>query len=58
MTRSWRQQTKFFDTIRLVCIDEIHGLNDGARGATLEVVVSRIKTLGTNVRFIALEISL
>ena len=53
MTRSWRQQTKFFDTIRLVCIDEIHGLNDGARGATLEVVVSRIKTLGTNVRFIA-----
>ncbi|KAF3068415.1 ATP-dependent DNA helicase MER3 [Daldinia childiae] len=40
--------------VRLVLIDEVHILKD-VRGATLEAVVSRMKTIGANIRFIALS---
>ena len=33
-------------SIRLFLIDEVHVLNEPKRGATLEVVVSRMKTMG------------
>lgn len=36
-------------------IDEIHFVGMDVRGAVLEVVVSRMKTLGTKTRFIALS---
>lgn len=44
VTRHWRDKQSLMSSIRLVLIDEVHMLNE-ARGATLEVVVSRMKTL-------------
>ncbi|KAI1342971.1 hypothetical protein F5Y15DRAFT_428934 [Xylariaceae sp. FL0016] len=54
ITRKWKDHRKLLDTVRLVLIDEVHMLKD-VRGATLEVVVSRMKTSGANVRFVALS---
>ncbi|OTA94187.1 hypothetical protein M434DRAFT_384303 [Hypoxylon sp. CO27-5] len=54
ITRKWSDHRKLLETIRLVLIDEVHMLKD-VRGATLEVVVSRMKTIGANVRFVALS---
>ncbi|KAI1452246.1 P-loop containing nucleoside triphosphate hydrolase protein [Annulohypoxylon moriforme] len=54
ITRKWSDHRKLLDMIRLVLIDEVHILKD-ARGATLEAVVSRMKTIGANVRFVALS---
>jgi superfamily II RNA helicase len=42
-------------TIQLFCIDEVHFVGADVRGAVLEVLVSRIKTLGTATRFVALS---
>lgn len=42
-------------TIQLFCIDEVHFVGADIRGAVLEVLVSRIKTLGTDTRFVALS---
>ncbi|KAI1077275.1 hypothetical protein F5B20DRAFT_593082 [Whalleya microplaca] len=54
ITRKWSDHRKLLEMIRLVLIDEVHILKD-ARGATLEAVVSRMKTIGANVRFVALS---
>ncbi|KAK8018948.1 hypothetical protein PG991_008138 [Apiospora marii] len=54
ITRKWSDHHKLLSMVRLVLIDEIHILND-ARGATLEAVVSRMKTSGANVRFVGLS---
>lgn len=54
ITRRWKDHEKLIRLIRLFLIDEIHILKED-RGATLEVVVSRMKSLGTNVRFMALS---
>jgi ATP-dependent DNA helicase HFM1/MER3 len=40
--------------VKLFLIDEVHILKD-TRGATLEAVVSRMKSIGANVRFVALS---
>lgn len=45
VTRSWVGQKAFVQSIRLLLIDEIHLVNDGERGATLEAVISRMKTI-------------
>lgn len=42
------------ELVKLFLIDEVHILKD-SRGATLEAVVSRMKSVGSNVRFIALS---
>lgn len=39
---------------RLLKIDEVHILEE-SRGAVLEVIVSRMKTIGSDVRFVALS---
>ncbi|KAM8930577.1 putative ATP-dependent DNA helicase HFM1 [Pelodytes ibericus] len=44
MTRKWRDNT-LVQLVRLFLIDEVHTLKDESRGATLEVVVSRMKTM-------------
>ena len=44
MTRRWRDNTSLVQLVRLFLIDEVHLLNDDSRGATLEAVVSRMKT--------------
>ncbi|KAI1410673.1 P-loop containing nucleoside triphosphate hydrolase protein [Hypoxylon sp. FL1857] len=54
ITRKWSDHRRLLEMIRLVLIDEVHMLKD-VRGATLEVVVSRMKTIGADVRFVALS---
>ncbi|RAO68915.1 uncharacterized protein BHQ10_004927 [Talaromyces amestolkiae] len=54
MTRRWRDHSKLMQLVRLFLIDEVHVLNE-TRGAALEAVVSRMKSVGSNVRFIALS---
>lgn len=54
MTRRWEDHRKLLDLVRLFLIDEVHILKE-SRGATLEAVVSRMRTIGSNVRFVALS---
>ncbi|KAL1840417.1 hypothetical protein VTJ49DRAFT_491 [Mycothermus thermophilus] len=54
ITRKWQDHRRLLQLVELFLIDEVHILKD-ARGATLEAVVSRMKTIGANVRFIALS---
>ncbi|KAF9700744.1 hypothetical protein EKO04_001546 [Ascochyta lentis] len=54
MTRKWKDHEKLMKLIKLVLIDEVHILKED-RGAVLEVVVSRMKSIGTDVRFVALS---
>ncbi|XP_048457501.1 probable ATP-dependent DNA helicase HFM1 [Rhincodon typus] len=44
MTRKWRDNS-LVQFVRLFLIDEVHVVKDECRGATLEVVVSRMKTV-------------
>lgn len=54
VTRKWKDHTKLMQMVKLFLIDEVHILND-SRGATLEAVVSRMKSIGSDVRFLALS---
>ncbi|KXJ88454.1 P-loop containing nucleoside triphosphate hydrolase protein, partial [Microdochium bolleyi] len=54
ITRKWSDHRKLLEMVRLVLIDEVHILKD-IRGATLEAVVSRMKTISAHVRFVALS---
>lgn len=54
MTRKWKDHSKLMQLVKLFLIDEVHILKD-ARGATLEAVVSRMKSVGSHVRFVALS---
>jgi superfamily II RNA helicase len=54
VTRKWKDHKKLMQMVRLFLIDEVHILKED-RGATLEAVVSRMKTMGTDVRFVALS---
>ncbi|KFQ28265.1 putative ATP-dependent DNA helicase HFM1, partial [Mesitornis unicolor] len=44
MTRRWRDNS-LVQLVRLFLIDEVHVIKDESRGATLEAVVSRMKTV-------------
>jgi ATP-dependent DNA helicase HFM1/MER3 len=54
MTRRWKDHAKLMQLVKLFLIDEVHMLNED-RGATLEAVVSRMKSVGSDVRFVALS---
>ena len=54
ITRKWRDHHKLMELVRLFLIDEVHILKED-RGASLEAVVSRMKSTGKNVRFVALS---
>uniref|UniRef100_A0A8C9SBX4 DNA 3'-5' helicase n=1 Tax=Scleropages formosus TaxID=113540 RepID=A0A8C9SBX4_SCLFO len=65
MTRKWRDNC-LMQLVKLFLIDEVHVVKDSTRGATLEVVVSRMKTInsyhenenpqsGPSVRFVAVS---
>ncbi|KAH9816362.1 ATP-dependent DNA helicase MER3 [Teratosphaeria destructans] len=54
MTRKWKDHQKLMQMIKLMLIDEVHILKED-RGATLEAVVSRMKSIGSDVRFVALS---
>ncbi|XP_062607353.1 probable ATP-dependent DNA helicase HFM1 [Saccostrea cucullata] len=45
MTRRWRDNKSIVQSICLFFIDEIHVLSDATRGATMEAVISRMKTI-------------
>ena len=53
-TRKWKDHKKLLGLVRLFLIDEVHILRE-SRGASLEAVVSRMKSVGSGVRFIALS---
>ena len=54
ITRKWKDYKQIVDRIRLFLIDEVHILKED-RGASLEAIVSRMKSVGSAVRFIALS---
>ncbi|ESZ95176.1 hypothetical protein SBOR_4440 [Sclerotinia borealis F-4128] len=54
ITRKWTDYQKLLQLVKLFLIDEVHILKD-VRGATLEAVVSRMHSIGTSVRFVALS---
>ncbi|KAB8273394.1 Sec63 Brl domain-containing protein [Aspergillus minisclerotigenes] len=54
VTRKWKDHARLMQLVKLFLIDEVHILKE-SRGATLEAVVSRMKSIGSNVRFVALS---
>ncbi|KAJ6531293.1 hypothetical protein B0H19DRAFT_1242397 [Mycena capillaripes] len=50
LTRNWGSHGQILSQIQLFLVDEVHILNE-SRGSTLEVVISRMKTRGSAVRF-------
>lgn len=54
MTRKWKDHQKLMQMVKLFLIDEVHILKE-RRGATLEAVVSRMKSIGSSIRFVALS---
>ncbi|KAI9009744.1 Sec63 Brl domain-containing protein [Gaertneriomyces semiglobifer] len=50
MTRRWRDYKNLMGLVRLIMIDECHTLSDPGRGATLEVVISRMKTVNSELK--------
>lgn len=54
MTRKWKDHERLVQMVKLFLIDEVHILKED-RGATLEAVVSRMKSVGSDVRFVALS---
>lgn len=52
LTRKWNDYSKLFHLVKLILVDEIHTIGE-TRGATLEVILTRMNTLCQNVRFIA-----
>ncbi|OQO13519.1 hypothetical protein B0A48_01748 [Cryoendolithus antarcticus] len=54
MTRKWKDHQKLIQMVKLFLIDEVHILKED-RGATLEAIVSRMKSVGSDIRFIALS---
>lgn len=54
ITRKWKDHQKLMEMVKLFLIDEVHTLKED-RGAVLEAVVSRMKSVGSDVRFIALS---
>ena len=57
MTRSWRKHIFLLGRIDLLLVDEVHHLNED-RGATLEAVVVRMRTLNKAFRSRLNELSL
>jgi ATP-dependent DNA helicase HFM1/MER3 len=54
VTRKWKDHAKLIQLVRLFLVDEVHILKEW-RGATLEAVISRMKSVSSNIRFVALS---
>jgi helicase len=50
-----RHRLKWMDDISLVVADEVHLLNDGDRGPTLEVVLARLMQINPDIQVLALS---
>ncbi|KAJ8983996.1 hypothetical protein NQ317_008701 [Molorchus minor] len=51
LTRKWKDNKEIVKVVKLFLIDEVHLLNEENRGSTLEVIVSRMKTVENTVVF-------
>lgn len=54
ITRKWKDHAKLIKLVKLFLVDEVHILKE-CRGATLEAVVSRMRSMGSSIRFVALS---
>jgi helicase len=50
-----RHRAKWMDSISLVIADEIHLLNEAARGPTLEIVLARLMQVNPHIQILALS---
>ena len=50
-----RHRAKWMDEISLIVADEVHLLNDGERGPTLEVVLARLMQINPDMQILALS---
>ncbi|KAE8269838.1 hypothetical protein A4X09_0g2499 [Tilletia walkeri] len=55
LTRRWTDHDKILSNLALLLIDEVHILHEKGRGARLEVIVSRMKNYGQQIRFVAVS---
>lgn len=54
ITRKWRnRKNSLMSTVGLMLIDEVHLISESDRGAPLEVVVTRMKTVNPHIRIVA-----
>lgn len=54
LTRRWKDYSRLFELVRLILIDEVHILRE-SRGATLEVVLTRMNIFCDKIRIIAVS---
>ncbi|KAI5966207.1 HFM1 [Candida pseudojiufengensis] len=54
ITRKWKDYKKLFGLIKLLLVDEVHILKE-TRGATLEVVMTRMKRICSEIRILAIS---
>lgn len=54
LTRRWSDYSRLFELVKLVLVDEIHTIKE-KRGASLEVILTRMNTMCQNIRFVALS---
>lgn len=45
----------FIQSLSVVILDEIHFINDGSRGPTMEILTARIKQMNPNIQIVALS---
>ena len=53
-TRKWRDHSRLMQLVKLVLVDEVHILKE-TRGASLEAVISRMKSVGSGIRLMAVS---
>ena len=53
-TRKWKDHSRLMQLVKLFLVDEVHILKE-TRGASLEAVVSRMKSVGSGIRFMAVS---
>lgn len=54
LTRKWNSYSRLFELVELILVDEIHTLRE-RRGATLEVVLTRMNIMCQHIRIIAVS---
>ncbi|AJS05473.1 Hfm1p [Saccharomyces cerevisiae YJM1400] len=54
LTRRWSDYSRLFELVKIVLVDEIHTIKE-KRGASLEVILTRMNTMCQNIRFVALS---
>ena len=55
VTRQFNDTHRLVNLVGLLLIDELHTIKDGVRGACLEAVITRMKSMKTSVRILAVS---